>query len=504
MFTNLPSGSMIMSYYASISAVIMLLRTIPKEIKHLLPKSLQRYIITKFSHLFSSNFTFIIEDQWEATNNGLFRAVEAYLPTRIGPTVNSLMMGSEARATTAKRAIPVDTEVIDVFQGIEVTWILHKKENKNRYSWITHKKHFELWCNKNSWGILEQNYLPYIMKTGREILEKRDVLNIYTYDKEEEEWSSTVFKHDSTFETLAIETELKESIVNDIDMFVKRKEYFKSVGRAWKRGYLLYGPPGTGKSSLVAAIANYVRYNIYDLQLQSVKDDASLRRLLTSTSNKSILLIEDIDCSTKASHERSDQSKKNQEKEEENNDESDDGDKLVKPHSSINPGATLSGLLNFIDGLWSSCGDERIIIFTTNHKDKLDEALLRPGRMDVHVYMGHCSPSGFRKLVKTYLKIEDHSLLIFIEDLIRQVQVTPAEVAQQLMLSADPDVALRSLIEFINTKGKNKTSEPKEQQIEGEIKEQQSEVVKKKQQNKFSSMVGKITTRFFICGTQLV
>ena len=55
---------------------------------------------------------------------------------------------------------------------------------------------------------------------------------------------------------------------------------------------------------------------------------------------------------------------------------------------------TLSGLLNMIDGLWSSCGDERIIVFTTNHKDRLDPALLRPGRMDLHVHMSYCTMDG--------------------------------------------------------------------------------------------------------------
>ncbi|KAJ6367141.1 hypothetical protein OIU77_003506 [Salix suchowensis] len=56
----------------------------------------------------------------------------------------------------------------------------------------------------------------------------------------------------------------------------------------------------------------------------------------------------------------------------------------------------LSGLLNFIDGLWSSCGDERIIVFTTGHKENPDPALLRPGRMDMHIHMSYCTPrEGF-------------------------------------------------------------------------------------------------------------
>jgi chaperone BCS1 len=50
---------------------------------------------------------------------------------------------------------------------------------------------------------------------------------------------------------------------------------------------------------------------------------------------------------------------------------------------------TLSGLLNFIDGLWSSCGGERIIVLTTNHVERLEPALVRSGRMDRHVEMSY-------------------------------------------------------------------------------------------------------------------
>ncbi|KAK9670179.1 hypothetical protein RND81_13G183500 [Saponaria officinalis] len=66
---------------------------------------------------------------------------------------------------------------------------------------------------------------------------------------------------------------------------------------------------------------------------------------------------------------------------------------------------SLSGLLNFIDGLWSSCGDERIIMLTTNHKDRLDPAMLRPGRMDMHIHMTYLTKKGFRVLAKNYLGV---------------------------------------------------------------------------------------------------
>ena len=110
---------------------------------------------------------------------------------------------------------------------------------------------------------------------------------------------------------------------------------------------------------------------------------------------------------------------------------------------------TLSGVLNFVDGLWSSCGDERIIIFTTNHKDRLDPALLRPGRMDMHIHMSYLKASAFRILASNQFGIEDHQLFEEIQQLLTEVEVTPAEVAGVLMKSDNPDIALNELIEFL-------------------------------------------------------
>ncbi|OVA14810.1 AAA+ ATPase domain [Macleaya cordata] len=183
-----------------------------------------------------------------------------------------------------------------------------------------------------------------------------------------------------------MEPEIKKELMEDLERFVKRREYYKKVGKAWKRGYLLYGPPGTGKSSLIAAMANYLKFDIYDLELANLHSNSALRSLLVSTGNRSILVIEDIDCSV------------------------DLQDRKVR-YGGSDPKLTLSGLLNFIDGLWSSCGDERIIVFTTNHKDKLDPALLRPGRMDMHINMSYCTPKGFRLLASNYLSIHDHHQL---------------------------------------------------------------------------------------------
>lgn len=113
---------------------------------------------------------------------------------------------------------------------------------------------------------------------------------------------------------------------------------------------------------------------------------------------------------------------------------------------------TLSGLLNFIDGIWSCCGEERIIVFTTNHIEKLDPALLRPGRMDMHIHMSYCTISAFKQLAFNYLGILHHPIFIQIEELLKKADITPAEIAGQLMKNPDPNISIRNLLRFLKKK----------------------------------------------------
>ena len=137
---------------------------------------------------------------------------------------------------------------------------------------------------------------------------------------------------------------------------------------------------------------------------------------------------------------------------------------------------TLSGLLNFVDGLWSTSGEERIIIFTTNYKERLDPALLRPGRMDMHIHMGYCCPESFRILASNYHSITDHDTYPEIEALIKEAMVTPAEVAEVLMRNDDTDIALQGLIRFLKgKKGDAKNSQG--ENVEHVTKEEEKEMM---------------------------
>lgn len=262
-----------------------------------------------------------------------------------------------------------------------------------------------------------------------------------------------MFEHPATFQTLAMESEKKEDIIDDLVTFSKAEEFYARIGRAWKRGYLLYGPPGTGKSTMIAAMANLLGYDLYDLELTAVRDNTELRKLLIETSSKSIIVIEDIDCSLDLTGQRR---KKTEKKDEDEENIKDARQKGRDPEREVRSSqVTLSGLLNFIDGLWSACGGERLIVFTTNHVEKLDPALIRKGRMDKHIELSYCSFEAFKVLAYNYLRIETHRLFPKICELLGEVKITPADVAEHLMpksASGDSQIQLKSLIEALELK----------------------------------------------------
>jgi len=280
-----------------------------------------------------------------------------------------------------------------------------------------------------------------------------------------------VFEHPARFETLAMEKTAKEEIIEDLLTFKNGKEYYDKIGKAWKRGYLLYGPPGTGKSTMIAAIANFMYYDVYDLELTAVKDNTQLRTLLIETTSKSIIVIEDIDCSLDLT------GKRVAKKEKEKSEDAKDPIKKAEEEDSKESKVTLSGLLNCIDGIWSGCAGERIIIFTTNHVEKLDPALIRSGRMDKKIELSYCCYEAFRVLAKNYLDVDYHRLFSVVEGLLKETKMTPADVAENMMpksKSDDVEKCLKKLIEALK-KAKKKAEEEEARLKEEKEKEKEKE-----------------------------
>ncbi|KAJ0703496.1 putative AAA+ ATPase domain, ATPase, AAA-type, core, AAA-type ATPase domain-containing protein [Helianthus annuus] len=435
----------VVSTIGSIAAASMVVRSVARDY---LPPEFQDYLyfgLRNFINKLFRQLTIVIYEFDGIRENEIYNAATLYLGSRISPETNRLKITKHPSEKSINVAMEVNNEFIDIYNGVKFKWSLVSKElptvefqeyeDDGRYYTRSDKRSLELTFHRKHKDLALNEYLPFILNDAktRELEDK--TVKIFTVDMDRRTaWTSVNLDHPSKFATLAMDTDVKEKVMKDLDRFVERREYYRKVGKAWKRGYLLYGPPGTGKSSLVAAMANYLNFDIYDLELTDIRSNAELRRLLVTTANRSILVVEDIDCSAEL-HDREDA-------------------KEVVRDNEKEYRVTLSGFLNFIDGLWSSCGDERIIIFTTNRKDKLDPALLRAGRMDVHINMSYCTPSGFRLLASNYLGITQHDLFEEIEDLIGEAEVTPAEVAEQLLQEDDPDIALGRLVEFIEVKRK--------------------------------------------------
>lgn len=114
--------------------------------------------------------------------------------------------------------------------------------------------------------------------------------------------------------------------------------------------------------------------------LTVVRTNTELRKLLIETTSKAIIVIEDIDCSLELSGQRKKKAQKDGSKDEtEHSIKKEEEDEAERQNKKV----ILSRLLNFIDGIWSSTGG--LIIFITNHPEKLDPALIRRGRMDKHI-----------------------------------------------------------------------------------------------------------------------
>jgi SpoVK/Ycf46/Vps4 family AAA+-type ATPase len=254
----------------------------------------------------------------------------------------------------------------------------------------------------------------------------------------------------------------KKEIMDDLDAFRNNRDFYRRTGKPWKRGYLLYGPPGTGKSTMIAAMARYLDYDIYDVELTVVRDNHDLRKLLIETTGKAIIVIEDIDCSLDLTGDRAARRRAR-------HGSTDHDDR----HGGANNAVTLSGLLNFIDGLWSACGGERVVVFTTNHVDRLDPALIRRGRMDMHIEMSYCGADAFRTLARNYLDIDAHEMFDAVDEILREAELTPADVAECLVTAKragpdEPSTCLEVLISELKKRAEEKAKAEEEAKAKAE------------------------------------
>nr|CAD7428995.1 unnamed protein product [Timema monikensis] len=182
-----------------------------------------------------------------------------------------------------------------------------------------------------------------------------------------------------------IDREVKMFYSPTIPEIVKPIVWFPTyLGIPYRRGYLLHGPPGCGKSSYITALAGELQFGICVLNLseRGLTDDR-LNHLLSVAPQNSIVLLEDVDAAF-SSREDSMQAK--------------------AAYEGLNR-VTFSGLLNCLDGVAST--EARILFMTTNYLDRLDPALIRPGRVDLKEYVGHCSHCQLQQMFLRFYRSQE-------------------------------------------------------------------------------------------------
>ena len=208
-------------------------------------------------------------------------------------------------------------------------------------------------------------------------------------------WESQDFSNKRNIKTVILQDGQIQDIIDDLDDFMNNKDWYIQKGIPYTRGYLFYGPPGTGKTSLIKGISAYTSRNIHYLVLKNVSSDEHLIKLLGKIDyDKTVLVIEDIDCMTDIILERKNNERIREEilKKELNQIKKDINALALNKEvnkDNDNKELTLSGILNAIDGIFNNEG--RIMIITTNHPEKIDKALVRPGRIDKKVHFDLCT-----------------------------------------------------------------------------------------------------------------
>lgn len=281
-----------------------------------------------------------------------------------------------------------------LFQGRPFVFELAKEPTAaNHYEGETGQSPIILRClGRNPEPI--KRFLSACKEFGRDA---RDAMTVVCTadERSPNRWGRMITRPTRPLKTVDMDGTMKDSLIKDIERYLdpSTRKFYSNRGIPYRRGYLFYGAPGTGKTSLSFALAGHFKLNLYIMSLANPKmDDGMLDTMFGMLPPQCIVLMEDIDSA------RIERGSKQSEGEE--------AEHSKKKRSRSNNGpVTLSGLLNAIDG--SASQEGRVLIMTSNSPEQLDDALLRPGRIDKQLcFPASSSAMAARLFVRMFTKDE--------------------------------------------------------------------------------------------------
>jgi DNA replication protein DnaC len=238
-----------------------------------------------------------------------------------------------------------------------------------------------------------------------------------------------------TFDTLFYTQ--KDELIAILNKFMNNNMYPEHIPMDNKLGILLYGPPGTGKTGTISAIANYLQRNLTIVNFAEISSTEDLDIILNPKRYKeTIFVFDEFDCLLDVLGK----------KEEEKPDKNDWGTMLMMAEAeerkqimemmksgrkAAKQSLNLAYLLQKLDGLESA--EDRIIIATTNNPDKINPALLRPGRFDLKLCLGNCTQDMYGKILESFYKDEKDVYKRVLKAAIPNLKYSPLELMNLAM-----------------------------------------------------------------------